>query len=208
MTSARQPQSVAATGVVLAGGAGRRIGGDKALVEVLGRPLVAWPLHALRRVCRPVVVVARASTRLPSDLTPVPEIWHEDDDAARHPLTGVVHALRRAAGRSVLVCAADLPLLDAATLRVLLAAASLSPDAAVVVPQAGGHLQVLCALYRPAALSGLQSFAPDARAAELITALHPAVVPFADETPFFNVNTPDDVPRAERLLRKRGWRPA
>lgn len=208
MPPVRVPQPVAATGVVLAGGAGRRMGGDKALTPVLGRPLIVWPLDALRRVCRPVTVVARSSTALPPELIPTPEVWPEDDDAARHPLSGIVHALRRAGDRAVLVCAADMPLLDAATLRVLLTAASLSPDAPVVVPEADGRLQVLCALYRPPALVGLEGFAPDARTADLVRGLGPAVVPFADGTPFFNVNAHADVPTAERLLLRRGWRPA
>jgi molybdopterin-guanine dinucleotide biosynthesis protein A len=203
MPPVRQPQPVSCTGVILAGGAGRRLGGDKALVEVGGRPLAAGPLEALRKVCRPVVVLARAQTRLPPLGEPPPPVWLEDDEQPRHPMTGVVHALRHAEGRPVLVCAVDMPLLDAATLRVVLTAAAVVPEAPVVVPQAGGHLQVLCALYRPAALAGLEGFDPSARAADLVDALGPAVIPFQDDTPFFNVNAPEDVVRAEALLQVR-----
>ncbi len=204
MPPVRQPQPVAAVGVVLAGGAGRRIGGDKALVEVGGRPLATWPLGALRTVCRPVVVVARAATRLPAwdPDRPAPEVWTEPD-GPQHPLAGVVHALEQADGRAVLVCATDLALVDADTLQVVLAAASMAPEAPAVVPQAGGHVQVLCALYRPAALDGLRGFAPDARAADVVGALEPAIVPFEDDTPFFNVNTPQDLVEAEALLAAR-----
>ncbi len=204
MVPVTMPPPVACAGAVLAGGEGRRIGGRKALVEVAGRPLVAWPLDALRRVCRPVAVVARAQTVLPA-LDPSPVRWTEPE-GPRHPLAGVVHALGQADGRAVLVCAGDLALLDAATLRVILTAAAFAPEAPVVVPQAGGHLQVLCALYRPAALAGLAGFGPADRTIDLVTALGPAIVPFDDDTAFFNVNAPEDVPRAERLLARRGWR--
>jgi molybdopterin-guanine dinucleotide biosynthesis protein A len=195
---------VTATGVLLAGGAGRRIGGDKAVVTVGGRPLAAWPLDALRTVCRPVVVVARAATRLPEwePTRPVPALRTEPA-GPQHPVAGIVHALEQAAGSAVLVCAVDMPLVDADTLQVILAAASMAPDAPVVVPQAGGHLQVLCALYRPQALAGLRGFDPSARAADLVQALGPAVVPFEDDTAFYNVNTTQDVAGAEALLAQR-----
>ncbi|MCW2999331.1 MAG: molybdenum cofactor guanylyltransferase [Solirubrobacterales bacterium] len=198
------PQPLPCTGVVLAGGAGRRLGGDKALMQICGRPLLAGPLEALRKVCRPVAVVARAQTKLPP-LDDPPPVWLEAD-GPRHPVTGVVHALQQAGGRPVLVCAVDMPLLDAATLRIILTAAAVVPDAPVVVPQSGGHLHVLCALYRQSALPGLQRFDPGARAVDLVSALGPAVIPFEDDTPFFNVNAPEDVLQAEALLAaRRGW---
>ena len=37
-----------AVGAILAGGGGRRIGGDKAIVELHGRPLISYPLEAVR----------------------------------------------------------------------------------------------------------------------------------------------------------------
>src|SRR3954454_14456578 len=95
-------------GVVLAGGLGRRLGGDKAIVELEGRPLALYPLEALHEVCDQVAVVAKRDTLLPP-LGGVAQLWSEPD-TPRHPLTGVVHALRLAAGRSILVVAVDLPL--------------------------------------------------------------------------------------------------
>jgi molybdopterin-guanine dinucleotide biosynthesis protein A len=187
---------------VLAGGEGRRLGGDKATVRVGGRTLLDHALATVGRVARPVAVVARRDTALPPLPVPPPLIWVEPD-GPRHPLTGVVHALEQADGRPVLVCAVDMPLLDAATLRVILIAAALAPDAPVVAAQAGGHLQVLCALYRPAALPALRRFDPAARAQDLVTALGPAIVPFEDPQPFFNVNRPEDVLQAGALLAAR-----
>lgn len=210
MPRARPPVPESCAGAVLAGGAGRRIGGDKAVVPVAGRALVRWPLDAVRRVCDPVAVVARPDTVLPPLHDGPVAVWREDASAPPHPLRGVAHALRAAAGRPVLVCAGDLALLDVATLHVILTAAALAPEAAVVVPEAGGRLQVLCAVYRPAALAGLEGRAPDAPATGVVAELGPAVVPFADATPFFNVNTPADAERAGALLAARpapgaGW---
>ena len=96
-----------AIGVVLAGGVGRRIGGDKAMVELEGRPLVLYPLAVLRAVLDEVVVVAKQSTILPP-LDADVAIWLEADEP-RHPLLGIVHALRCARGRPVIVVAGDMP---------------------------------------------------------------------------------------------------
>src|ERR1022692_1380995 len=93
-------------GVILAGGAGRRIGGSKAVVELSGRPLISYPLEAMRAALGEVVIVAKPDTELP-DL-PRLAVWIEPA-APRHPLVGIVYALGLAEGRPVLVCAGDLP---------------------------------------------------------------------------------------------------
>lgn len=185
--------------VVLAGGHGRRMGGDKATVLLAGRPLIAYPLEVLG-ACGfdEVVVVAKQDTVLPA-LDPAPARWVEPT-LPRHPLTGIVHALRTAAGRPVFACAADMPLLDAATVHRVCAAAE--PADLAVVPRAEGRLQPLCALYAPAALRALQHFELRPLTA-LVEALHPRVVELEDPTPCFNVNAPEDLLRAGTLRASR-----
>jgi molybdopterin-guanine dinucleotide biosynthesis protein A len=186
-------------GAVLAGGAGRRMGGDKAVVDLEGRPLISYPLEALAAVCPTLAVVAKRGTALPQ-LVGSTAIWLEPDEP-RHPLAGVAHALTRAGSRPVLVCAADLPLVDVATLRALCDAAR--PGDVAVVPRCGGRLQPLCALYRPAALRALQRFEPGARATDVVAALGPRVVDLADEECFLNVNAPEDLLLAGAALARR-----
>jgi molybdenum cofactor guanylyltransferase len=184
-------------GIVLAGGDGRRIGGDKAIVELEGRPLVIYPLEALHEVCDDVAVVAKRDTVLPS-LGSVADVWIEPDEP-RHPLCGIVHALQLAGGRSVIVVAVDLPLVDAPTLRLLVDTAR---DGAPVVPRAHGRLQPFCALYTTGALPGLESFDPDERATDVVERLGAIVVEPEDDTAFFNVNRPEDLLHASVLLRR------
>jgi molybdopterin-guanine dinucleotide biosynthesis protein A len=183
-------------GVVLAGGLGRRLGGDKAIVELEGRPLIMYVIEALHEVCDDVAVVAKRNTILPP-LGGVADLWIEPDEP-RHPLTGVGHALRLALGRAVLAVAVDLPLVDAATLRAI---AQTDPgDAAVVAPLVYGRLMPLCALYLPRASPGLSSFPPDARATDVIEALGVRAVDGLDPTAFYNVNRPEDLLQASVLL--------
>ena len=186
-------------GVVLAGGAGRRLGGDKAVVSLTGRALLEYPLHAVRRAVGEAVVVAKHATVLPA-LDPDIAVWLEDDEP-RHPLTGIVRALRNAEGRSVLVVAGDMPLVTADVLAALIRAPL--GGAPALVPRAGGRLQPLCARYEPAALAGLQDFAHDVPVGEAVLALGPAILEWPDEQAFFNVNAPEDLLQAAALLNAR-----
>jgi molybdopterin-guanine dinucleotide biosynthesis protein A len=189
----------APVGVVLAGGLGRRLGGDKAIVELEGRPLALYPLEALHEVCDEVAVVAKRDTLLPA-LAGAAQLWIEPDEP-RHPLAGVAHALRLAAGRPVLVVAVDLPLMDAATLRGLIEAGR-GQGVAAVVPRVHGRLQPLCALYLPGALeAGLASFDASARATDVVESLGIREVEPADPTAFFNVNRPEDLLQASVLIK-------
>lgn len=190
------PASPVPVGVVLAGGQGRRLGGDKAIVELEGRPLVLYPLEALHEVCDTVAVVAKRDTLLPP-LAGLADLWIEPD-LPRHPLVGVAHALHLAAGRPVLAVAVDLPCLDGPTLRRI---AQADPaGAAVVAPRVHGRLQPLCALYTPLALAGLEALDPEARATDVIEALGTREVDVDDPAAFLNVNRPEDLIQAAVTL--------
>ncbi len=186
-------------GVVLAGGLGRRLGGGKAIVQLRGRALLNHPLEAVLEVLDEVAVVAKRDTELPG-LDPRVAVWIEPP-LPRHPLAGIVQALRLAAGRPVFVAAGDLALLDRATVRRILAVDR--GDAAAVVPRVAGQLQPLCALYAPKALSGLAAFDPQGRATDAVEALGIVELPESDATPYFNVNTPDDLLQATGMLDRR-----
>jgi molybdenum cofactor guanylyltransferase len=190
--------------VVLAGGAGRRLGGAKATAPLGGRTLLEHPLAALRAAGLPAVVVAKASTPLPA--LPGVEVWHEPDHP-RHPLVGIVCALRRAGGRPVLVCAGDLPFVGAPLL-TRLARADAGGRPAVLAAAPDGALQPLLGRYEPQALELL---APEAEVGSapmrrLAAALRPAVAIVSDPVQLFNVNTPADLARAQAILAAGGGR--
>jgi molybdopterin-guanine dinucleotide biosynthesis protein A len=180
------------TGVVLAGGLGRRMGAPKATAPLAGRPLIAYPLDALHAVCERVVVVAKHDTDLPSDL----ERWDEPDDP-RHPIAGITHALERSAG-PVLVCAADMPFVSPDVLSLL--AAELRPGLKAAVAFCGGRLEPLLAAYAPEALELLRIARPDEPLRRTVESLMPVLVDVSPDV-VFNVNTPEDLDEAERRLR-------
>ena len=180
------------TGVVLAGGLGRRMGAPKATAVFGGRPLIAYPLQALGEVCDRVVVVAKHDTELPAGL----ERWDEPDEP-RHPIAGLRHALNRA-GTPILVCAADMPFVTADALQAI---ASSLGDAGAAVARADDLLQPLLAAYAPRALATLAAAPADEPLRRTVESLDPVVVDVPSAAAF-NVNTPEDLAEAERRLRR------
>ncbi len=127
-------------GAVLAGGSSRRMGADKALVEVAGRPMVAWVSAALGEVADRVVVAGRTHPVLGVDPLPDPV------EGPVGPLAGLAGALGEAAAigaDAVVVVAVDQPFARRETLARLVA----SSEGRAVVPQAEGVRQVTCAVY-------------------------------------------------------------
>ena len=183
-------------GAVLAGGDGRRIGGDKATVELDGRPLLHYPLAVLRAALGDVAVVAKSATVLPA-LDAGVAIWLEADEPT-HPLAGIVQALVRARGRSVIVVGGDMPFVTRGLVAAL--AREKSRGAPAVVPRAAGRLQPLCARYDAAALPALSAFDPTIEIERTVGAVGPRVLEWPDDEPFFKVHRPEDLLQAAALL--------
>jgi molybdopterin-guanine dinucleotide biosynthesis protein A len=185
-------------GAVLAGGAGSRIGGSKAMVELAGRPLVSYPLRAIVEAGLEPLVVAKAATELPElDVQVVRE-----EPQSSHPLHGIVAALRAARGRPVLIVACDMPLVTAELL------AWLSDMAGTAVPLIGDALQPLLARYEAAAAPVLDVAAREGRSMRAAALeLKPRLIDESQLAPFgkaerllFNVNDRRDLTRANALL--------
>jgi|Deesub1362A_J573_1020465.scaffolds.fasta_scaffold03040_4 molybdopterin-guanine dinucleotide biosynthesis protein A len=103
------------TGVVLAGGPGRRLGGDKPLRRVAGRRLIDLALESVGRVCPRVVV----STGQVEPLAELPVELIADRWPGQGPLAAVTTVLMDSGAEAVLVLAVDLPLVAEELLRRL-----------------------------------------------------------------------------------------
>lgn len=188
-------------GVILAGGASRRLPGGKPGAMLAGRPLLAHAVDLVRAAGLQPVVCARAATVLPPVDAPT---WTEpetDPDHAPHPLAGVAFALGRAAA-PIVVVPVDLPFLPPPVLSALATA----PEPGAVLGLGG----------RPAALvAGLSaSLAPalEAAAREGAPALRTllrlgahvvdldTITPAEPSTALMNVNDPATLAAAEVVV--------
>ena len=184
------------TGVVIAGGRGRRMGDvSKPAARLAGRHLIDFPLSALGDVCDRVAVVCKRDTVLPP-LAPGIERWDEPTQP-RHPAAGIAHALG-VAGEAVLVCAADMPFVTAEACRRLVAAADEAGEVGAVVAEAAGWLQPTFAVYRQEALPSLRACG-DRQLTQVVERLDPVLVDMAPEQ-MRSVDTPEALAAAEREL--------
>jgi molybdopterin-guanine dinucleotide biosynthesis protein A len=183
-------------GVVLAGGHGRRLGGDKAGVELAGRPLAQWVVDALRAVLDEVVVACRLDTQIPP-LRGVREAWVEPD-GPRGPLAGIVSALREARGRPVIACSLSLPLVSPFAVRALAEADAGRRPA--VIPEIDGRLEPLLARWQPSALPILGGMSAGVPVEEAAAAVGPLRLALAGDCGLMRVLGPEDVLRAGALL--------
>lgn len=185
----------AVSGLVLAGGASRRMGTDKAWVEVGGVTLAARAVRTLRVLCAEVLVASGDGRRLPGvGDRQVPDVL---PDAG--PLAGIVAGLDAASHDLVAVAAVDLPFASSAVFRLLLDSRGAER---AVVPRVDGRLQPLHAVYARSAADPLRAFL-DGGGRSVTTgvqALGPRVVEphewaGADATGRFarNVNRPGDL---------------
>lgn len=136
----------AIAGLLLTGGASRRMGTDKALIEVDGQRLVDRAAAVLGAVADPVIEVGPGWSGLPAV---------REDPPGSGPLAALSAgaAALRAAGHDgpVLLLAVDMPRVGVELLRFL--AGRAGPGTAV--PRAGGHPQPMCARYGPDVLAAV-----------------------------------------------------
>jgi molybdopterin-guanine dinucleotide biosynthesis protein A len=177
--------------VVLAGGGGRRLGGvDKPGLEVGGSTLLD----------RVLAVVGDAGTVVvvgPERETSRPVVWAREDPPGGGPAAALAAGLRHVSAPTVVVLAADLPFLDAATVRVLREAAE-GADGAVLV-DGEGRDQVLTSAWTTARLRERATgdlHGKPLRA--LLRGLDPVRLAAPDPRAVADVDTPEDLARARR----------
>ena len=177
-------------GVLLTGGASRRMGTDKARLVVDGETLAARGARVLSAVCDPVIEVGPGVSGLPAV---------EEEPRGAGPLVALLAGVGALGNpRAVVLLACDLPFVEPAVLRLLVE----WPGWGTVVPVVDGRFQYACARYGSAAIAeasaavrtGVSSLRAVAGAdCEYLTEEHWGAVVTARA--FADVDSPADVER-------------
>jgi molybdopterin-guanine dinucleotide biosynthesis protein A len=198
-------------GAVLAGGAARRYGGTpKGLLTVGKRRILDRVVDAVAAVTgeRPRLIAnASDATSWRPDLETLPDVR-----PGLGTLGGIYTAVTAAAG-PVLCVAWDMPFVPEALLR-LLGDRMATGGYDAVLPESSGRrgLEPLCAIYGPACAPAIARRLDqgDLMAISFHADVRIGIVPLAEvrrfgdpDELFFNVNTPDDLARAEALWQRR-----
>jgi molybdopterin-guanine dinucleotide biosynthesis protein A len=182
-------------GLLLTGGASRRMGRDKASIVLAdGRTCAQTVAARLAQVADPVLEIGPGAT----GLTAVP-----DDRPGAGPLaalaTGWAALVRSGHSGPVLVLACDLPWVTVPLLELL----ALASGDGAVVPVVGGRPQPLCARFGPASLDRCQRLVAEGRRSLMalldatpVVWLGPDVwSEVVDEQCFADMDTPEDLAR-------------
>ncbi|MGB8644104.1 MAG: molybdenum cofactor guanylyltransferase [Anaerolineae bacterium] len=207
------------SGVILAGGMSRRMGRDKAWVELAGQALIERVCAHLRELCEELVVVAndpapyaRLGARLTADVWP-----------GKGSLGGIYSGLLSARFDQAIVVACDMPFINPDLFRYML---GLAGDYDLVIPSASDpskpqapkserptakdlDLHPLHAVYTKTCLAPMAarlqsgdlraiSFFPDVR----VRVVEPVEIERFDpqRLSLFNINTTEDLALADKLI--------
>ena len=201
---------MATLGLILAGGRARRMGGgDKALLPLGGRPMLAHVIERLRPQCIALALSANGEAgRFAAFALPV--IADERPDFSG-PLAGLLAGLDFSANHfpgvaDVVTLPADTPFLPL-DLVARLFEARREAGADIAMARSGGREHHLAALWPVSLAEALRQslFDEDLRKVGAFAArfrLAHADWPAEPFDPFFNVNTPEDFSQAESLLKR------
>jgi molybdenum cofactor guanylyltransferase len=192
--------------VVLAGGDSTRMGENKMLMPMKGKPLISHVVDTLTALFDETVVVAAR----PEDFQwlPVRVVGDMIVGLRKNSLAGIHAGLSHAHNPDALVVGGDMPFLRPQLLTRLCEEAA---GFDVAIPREGPHLQPLCAVYHKNCLPHIENLLR--RQDYKITGFFPKVqVRYVDAgllraydpglLSFYNINTPAEYRRALRLLKQ------
>lgn len=136
-------------GLVLAGGASRRMQRDKAALVYHDRPQLEWAFDLLSEVCTTSFVSVRDDQRQEPTRSGYPQLV--DRQPGIGPIAGISAALLEHPQAAWLVLACDLPFLTTDLLRHLLAHRDPARIATAYCSSHDGLPEPLCAIWEPAA---------------------------------------------------------
>ncbi len=177
------------SGYVLVGGRSSRMGTDKALMTFHGQPLAGYIARELSNVAGTVSLIGDPERYAGLGYPVIP-----DEYPGAGPTGGLITALRASRTRWNLVAACDLPGVSGKFFGLLLDRIRGLDVQAVIPITPDGRKQVLCAVYRSDACTGLAK-AFDAGETKLQTAVGGLDADYwriESDALSVNLNTPDD----------------
>jgi molybdopterin-guanine dinucleotide biosynthesis protein A len=196
--------NIPCAGIILSGGLNARMGGrNKAFLHLDGKPFLGRIYDTLPTSFIECLLV----TREPGLYSK----WNlkivEDILSVRSPLTGIHAGLVNTKAEYAFCTSCDTPLLKKETIRVLINAIESGDD--VIVPASGSYFQPLCAVYSKRCVPFIeeQLHQGDLKADHLFDKIKLKKIPYErfeafdpGLNSFFNVNTMEDLHRANQLI--------
>lgn len=198
--------------IILAGGHGSRLGQDKSFLVVAGERLLQRTVDRLSQLDEEIILVLAQGQADPQLRSPrgarvetARDLYHN-----KGPLVGIYSGLKVSSQDYGIAVACDMPFLNIELLRYM---ASLIPGFEIVIPRIGHMVEPLHAVYSKNCLQSMEGMMKEGNL-KLDILLKRVRVRYLEETEidlfdperlsFFNINTPDDLVRAEQIMSRRG----
>lgn len=193
-------------GIILSGGQNTRMGGrNKAFLRLEDRYFLDWIINTLSNACCELILATREPYLYSEwDLKIVEDIFK-----VRSPLTGLHAGLVNMLADYAFCTSCDTPLLKKEIVQVLID--EIEPGYDVIVPVSDTYYQPMCAVYSKKCIPFIekQLNLGDLKADHLYEKIKLKEIPYErfeaidpDLKSFFNVNTPEDIYSAGRLLKR------
>ncbi len=192
------------TGIILAGGKSSRMGADKGLQELCGKPLISYAVQVLTGLCDKILISSSSKAY---------EIFGyeviADEFPGIGPMGGIYSALKQSKTEKNLVLSCDLPFVSAELFSFILKSAN---GFEVAVPYEGNrHYEPLCAFYRLSIVEKMAEYIsngnfklPDLfEEIKINRLIINANLEFFHKNLFFNVNSKHDLDAAEKIIKRR-----
>ena len=203
---------------ILAGGKSSRLGKDKGLLEIHGKPMFLWVLETCKLYAKNILIVTSSNEQkrsyeecLEKFNIRSAKVVVDEESEVRCPLIGAKTAFENSESEYTFLLPCDNPLINGSVLQLLI---SMSENYDAVVPRwPNGYIEPLHSIYKTdkalvAAESSLASQRFDMRGMleKLRKVLYISTLVIKNIDPdlytFFNVNSVSDLRKLEKIMRK------
>ncbi|MBD2314842.1 molybdenum cofactor guanylyltransferase [Desertifilum sp. FACHB-1129] len=191
--------------LILAGGKSSRMGQDKALLPLEGKPLLTRTCQIAQSCANSVWVISPWPERyreiLPANCQLIQEAIADSQGIAHGPLVGFAQGLTQITTEWVLLLACDLPQLQPEPLQQWSQLLEALPESTLAfLPQHPKGWEPLCGFYRQRCLTSLQAFiAQGGRSFQAwLSAQNVQPIPQVNLSMLLNCNTPQEWQQIER----------
>ncbi len=183
---------------ILAGGTNSRFNGRiKSLVPFHNKPILEYQTEVLKSLFSEIMLIANDPDQF-SDYREL--LIYTDIIPGKGPLSGIHTALKKSGHDQVFIVAGDMPFINGNTITSQIRAAGKEKYEAII-PRVNKNIEPLHGVYHTSGLDKLEALLQPGKppsVKKFLETINTFYWETDDETPFININTPEELQRYEK----------
>jgi len=193
--------------IILGGGLSSRLGKDKILLDIDGQNLLARTIQRLSSVSTDIIIVIAQDQEKPDVSTFENVRIVTDTEAGKGPLVGIYSGLKASTDAYNVAVACDMPFINTALIKYMY---GITTGFDAVIPLIEGEVEPLYAVYSRNCIRHIEDMMKEnnLKVRGLLDRVKVRYVEQneidlfdPDHLSWFNINTPNDLHRAEKIIR-------